>query len=318
MRSDAKSDPDTLPTEASATYAVPMSEQTFAPGFLVGHHTDLEAQTGCTVVIPPQDNVASCDVRGSSPGSREIESLRPENRLNGIHGLLLTGGSAWGLGAADGVMAYLAERDIGYDTSLVRIPIVPTAVVFDLGAGAAAWPGPAEGRAASEAASDGPVPTGRVGAGTGCTVGKWAGRDHSSPGGLGIARAAASDHEVWALAVVNPIGDVIDRNGSVIAGTTARDPVWVPPPGPQGANIDTVLGLVAVCAPITKREAHFLAGRGSDGITVSVRPAHTRYDGDVVFAIGAPPGSASRPDVDLLGVLATEAMAEAVRAAVRD
>lgn len=290
----------------------------FAPGFLVGHHTDSEAQTGCTVVIPPSGNVASCDVRGSSPGSREIESLQTDNRLNEIHGLLLTGGSAWGLGAADGVMAWLAEKGIGYDTPMTRIPIVPTAVVFDLGTGRAEWPGPAAGRKACESAADAPVLTGRVGAGTGCTLGKWAGREFYSPGGIGVARADAGGHTAWALAVVNAIGDVIDRDGSTIAGTTNPDPHWLAPPGPQGASIDTVLAVVAVTANLTKRETRFLAARGSDGITVSVNPAHTRYDGDIVFALAAPaedPGG--RTDVDLLGVLATQAVAEAVRNSVR-
>lgn len=290
----------------------------FAPGFLVGHHTDSDAETGCTVIIPPTGNVASCDVRGSSPGSREIESLQTDNRLNEIHGLLLTGGSAWGLGAADGVMGWLSDEGIGYDTPMTRIPIVPTAVVFDLGNGRAEWPDAAAGRKACEAATESPIVTGRVGAGTGCTVGKWAGREFSSPGGIGVARVEADGHTVWALAVVNAIGDVIDRDGSTIAGTTNPDPHWLAPPGPHGASLDTVLAVVAVRGNLTKREARFLAARGSDGITVSVGPAHTRYDGDIVFAVAGPaqdPGD--RTDVDLLGVLATQAVAEAVRNSVR-
>lgn len=311
------------PSSQGPAYAVAMSGSTssgrtepFAPGFRVGHHTDLDARTGCTVIIPPQDNVASCDVRGSSPGSREIESLRPENRLNGIHGLLLTGGSAWGLGAADGVMRYLAENGFGYDTPMTRIPIVPTAVVFDLGTGDAHWPGPDEGYAACSAAREREVEVGRVGAGTGCTVGKWAGREHHVPGGLGIGCAEENGETAWALAVVNSIGDVIGEDGSVLAGTTNPEPKWATPPGPRDERVDTVLAVVAFRARITKREAHFLAGRGSDGITTSVRPAHTRYDGDVVFAIGAPGEGEGDPDVDLLGVLATRAVAAAVRNAV--
>lgn len=297
-----------------------MSSRTasFAPGFLVGHHTDPDAETGCTVIIPPAGNVSSCDVRGSSPGSREIESLQTDNRLNEVHGLLLTGGSAWGLGAADGVMGWLAEQGIGYDTPMTRIPIVPTAVVFDLGNGRAEWPDAAAGRMACEAATDSPILTGRVGAGTGCTVGKWAGREFSSPGGIGVASADADGHTVWGLAVVNAIGDVIDRDGSTIAGTTNPDPRWLAPPGPQGASIDTVLAVVAVRANLTKRETRFLAARGSDGLTVSVEPAHTRYDGDIVFALAGPTENPDgKTDVDLLGVLATQAVAEAVRNSVR-
>ncbi|MDQ3964340.1 MAG: P1 family peptidase, partial [Actinomycetota bacterium] len=163
-----------------------MQTATLGFGFKVGHWTDADAATGCTVIIPPRGNVAACEIRGSSPGSREIAQLDNDRRLTEIHGLLLTGGSAFGLAAAHGVVEWLEERGIGYETPIATVPIVPAAVVFDLGVGRSdVRPGPENGRAACEAATDGPVAVGRVGAGTGATVGKWAGREHSAPGGVG-------------------------------------------------------------------------------------------------------------------------------------
>ena len=286
-------------------------------GFRVGHWTDGSAATGCTVVLPPAGNVASCDIRGSSPGSREIESLKAAKRLNEIHGLLLTGGSAFGLGAADGVMSWLAERNVGYETPAARIPIVPAAVVFDLGVGRAEWPRAEHAREACDAATE-EVGTGRVGAGTGCTVGKWAGREHGTHGGIGVAVVEEGEHRVAALAVVNAIGDILDADGTVLAGTSAESPkFWGPPPDEGRLGANTVLAVLTTSGRLDKRDMNFLAARGSDGVTVAVRPAHTRYDGDIVFAIAAPGDEGVDADVDILGVMATAAVAEAVRNAVR-
>jgi L-aminopeptidase/D-esterase-like protein len=283
-------------------------------GFKVGHFTDPDGRTGCTVILPPPGNVASCDIPGSSPGSREIESLHPDKRLTEIHGLLLTGGSAFGLAAAEGVVDWLAEHDIGYRTPVATIPIVPAAVVFDLGAGSAeARPGRDEGRSACEDARSENIATGRVGAGTGCTVGKWAGRDHLVPGGLGIATVEEQGHAVSALAVVNAVGDVLAEDGTVLAGTTNPDPVYMAP-GSQEFTSNTVLVALVTQARLDKRDVRFLAARGSDGITVTVAPAHTRYDGDAVFAIAAPPpDDGPPPNLDILGFLATKAVAQAIR-----
>jgi L-aminopeptidase/D-esterase-like protein len=275
-------------------------------------------RTGCTVVLPPIPNVASCDIRGSSPSSRELAHLDLDRRLTEVHGLLLTGGSAFGLAAADGVMSWLEERGVGYETATATVPIVPAAVIFDLAhAEAHARPGPEQGRAACEAATEQHVPTGRVGAGAGATVGKWAGLEHASAGGLGLAALATRRALVSALAVVNPVGDVVAADGSVLAGTRA------PESRREGARRDeselpssTVLALVAIDARLDKREVRWLAARGADGITISVRPAHTRYDGDVVFAVAAGPRTVRGPDLDELGRAATEAVAGAVRAAV--
>jgi L-aminopeptidase/D-esterase-like protein len=287
-------------------------------GFSVGHWTNEEAGTGCTVILPPRGNVASVDVRGNSPGSRELESLHTNRRLNEIHGIALAGGSAFGLAAAHGVVDWLEERGIGFTTPIATIPIVPAAVVFDLGSVRAdVRPGPAEGRAACDAATEHDVPTGRVGAGTGATVGKWAGRQYLAPGGLGIGAAEESGARVSALAVVNPIGDVLDVDGSVIAGTSAPNPTMVlPGPEPPGVT-NTVLVVVAVKGALDKRDVAFVAERGSDGVTATVRPAHTRYDGDVTFAVAAPAIAGDSPaNVDLLGYLATRAVTNAVRNAV--
>jgi len=241
-------------------------------------------------------------------------------RLTEVHAVLLTGGSAFGLAAADGVVTWLEERNIGYQTRIARIPIVPAAVIFDAAAGAPDLrPGAGAGRAACEVATDGPVELGRVGAGAGATVGKWAGFAHSRPGGLGIASAEAEGQRVSALVVVNSVGDVVAADGSILAGTSAPQtggPIGAPPPPENDAPTNTVIGLVATQANLDKREVRWLAARGSDGVTVSVRPAHTRYDGDVMFAVAGPAPDEPGHDLDLLGRLATEAVAAAVRAGV--
>ena len=290
------------------------------PGFKVGHWTDDAALTGCTVVLPPPGNVASCDIRGSSPSSRELALLHPDRKLTEIHAVLLTGGSAFGLAAAEGVVDWLADNGIGYQTGITPVPIVPGAVIFDLGAGDPnTRPGPAEGRAACENAVEDPIPTGPVGAGTGATVGKWAGREFGVRGGLGLARAEEAGHSVAALAVVNAVGDVVSADGRVVAGSRAPDPSYRPLlPVDQGFPAATVLAVLTTAANLDKRAVRWLAARGSDGITLAVRPAHTRYDGDVVFAVASPAGSepTAPQSLDLLGYLATEAVAGAVRDAV--
>ncbi len=297
-----------------------MTQGALGFGFRIGHWTEAGRRTGCTVILPPPANVASCDIRGSSPSSRELPLLDLDRRLTEVHAVLLTGGSAFGLAAADGVVTWLEERGIGYETRIARVPIVPAAVIFDAAAGAADLrPGADAGRAACEVATDGHVELGRVGAGAGATVGKWAGFGHSRPGGLGIASAEAEGESVSALVVVNSVGDVVDADGSVLAGTSApqpRSPIRARAPSEQGPPTNTVIGLVATQANLDKREVRWLAARGSDGITVSVRPAHTRYDGDVMFAVAGRAPDESSNDLDLLGRLATEAVAAAVRAGV--
>jgi L-aminopeptidase/D-esterase-like protein len=287
-------------------------------GFKIGHWTDDDARTGCTVVLPPSGNVTSCDIRGSSPSTRELAHLDPDRRLTEVHGILLTGGSAFGLAAADGVVEYLAERGIGYQTPIAAVPIVPAAVILDLGHGdPSVRPGREHGRAACEAAAES-SPTGRIGAGAGATVGKWAGFEHRSPGGLGIAVASKENVSVAALAVVNAVGDIVDDDGTLVAGSTADDPVFMPHHRASPVPGNTVLAVVALSGQMDKRDVRWIASRGSDGIARSVRPAHTRFDGDVVFACAAPSPRPMEPiEIDLMGYLATEAVAKAVRGAVR-
>lgn len=239
-----------------------------------------------------------------------------ERRLTEVHGVVLTGGSAYGLASADGVMKWLAEQGIGYETQFGIVPIVPAAVVFDLGSGdPTARPGQEEGRAACEAARE-EFETGRVGAGTGVTVGKWTGPP-GMPGGLGAARVSEGPHVVHALAVVNSVGDVLDERGEVLAGTTEAHPTFrrMPLP-PEEPPANTVLVAVTVRARLQKRDVHWLSARASDGVTATVRPAHTRYDGDVSFAIAIADDIAGEDDLDVLGWLTTRAVAAAVRDAV--
>jgi L-aminopeptidase/D-esterase-like protein len=292
-----------------------------SPGFRAGHFTHAGGETGCTVILPPRGNVCSYDLRGSSPGSRELASLDLERRATEVHGILLTGGSAFGLAAADGVMTWLEERKIGYQTEIATIPVVPAAVIFDMGASKDhGRPDRRAGYAACEAAVEAPIPVGRVGAGAGATVGKWAGREFRSPGGLGLAVIERGGVSLAALTVVNALGDVIAEDGSVLAGTTAPNPTFRPPPAPTETAVasNTVLAVVTTNAALDKSQVRFLAARGSDGITKAIRPAHTRYDGDVMFAVAGPPATdAPAANLDVLGVLAAEAVATAIRKAVQ-
>jgi L-aminopeptidase/D-esterase-like protein len=271
-------------------------------GIRVGHWTDPDGRTGCTVVLTPPGTVGSGQVRGGAPGTRETDLLRPGMLVREVHAIVLAGGSAYGLAAADGVMAWLEERGIGFDAGVARVPIVPAAVVFDLPAGdATARPGPDQGRAACLAASA-EVAEGRVGAGTGATVGA----DHA-PGGVGTAALEDGGVVVGALAVVNAFGAVVDDDGEPIAGRIPeRD---APPRWPA----NTVLGVVATDARLDKERAHALAGSAHAGLARAVKPAHTMWDGDTVFTL-ATGRIDSRGDLDRM---AEEALAQAIRRAVR-
>jgi L-aminopeptidase/D-esterase-like protein len=242
-------------------------------------------------------------------------SLDPKRRLTEVHAIVLTGGSAFGLATADGVMQWLESTGVGYETPFGIVPIVPTAGIFDLSAGRSdVRPGPDEGRVACLAAAA-TFETGPVGAGAGATVGKWAGPALSSPGGLGAARIEDAGHSVHALAVVNAAGDVVGDDGRVIAGTRASDPaLGVRPTTGDHPATNTVLAVVTFDGTVEKRDVAWVAARASDGITVAVRPAHTRFDGDVAFAVAAP--GSDPVDIDVLGPLATRAVAAAVRNAV--
>jgi L-aminopeptidase/D-esterase-like protein len=273
-------------------------------GILVGHWTDSAGRTGCTVVLAPHGAIGSGQVRGGAPGTRETDLLRPGMLVQEVHAILLTGGSAFGLAAADGVMGWLEGRGIGFDAGVARVPIVPAAVVFDLAVGdPSARPGPEAGAAACRAAAD-RFEEGLVGGGTGATVGV-----DRIPGGIGSAAVTLGGVTVGALAVANPFGAVVDDQGTPIAGRIPADDQASPWPG-----TNTVIAVVATDARLTKEGAHHLAGAGHGGLARAVKPAHTMWDGDTVFTLATGRTEASQPDLE---DMAEEAVARAIRRAVR-
>ncbi|MGH2706601.1 MAG: P1 family peptidase [Actinomycetota bacterium] len=282
-------------------------------GVRVGHWTDTVGVTGCTVVLPPDGTVGSCEWRGGAPGDREWVLLQPEQRIDRVHAVVLAGGSAFGLAAADGVMRWLEARGIGWDVAgRFRVPIVPAAILFDLGLGdSGARPGAGEGALACEAATGGMFETGSVGAGTGCSAGKLYGLEYAVKAGIGSASIREGDVVVGALVAANPVGDVLDEQGALLAGS--RAPAGTPMAFLPAAT-NTVLGVVATNACLTKPEAYLVARAGQDGVATVVRPAHTRYDGDVVFSLGTCRVESS---VDLVCALAARVVAMAIRQGVR-
>jgi L-aminopeptidase/D-esterase-like protein len=312
------------------TDPVPLPE-----GYAVGNLTDLEARTGCTVVIAPEGTRGAVEVRGGGTGSRELESLSPLANSEGPSAVLLTGGSAFGLAAADGVVRWLEERGRGRPTPLGVIPLVPTAVVFDLAEGDFdRRPGPDEGYAACEAAAGGVPERGRVGAGTGTAVGKMLGRERATPGGVGYASTRLAGGETLAaIAVANASGDVVE-DGEVLGGPRGdsgellrsaelmRDMRELPDWGIRPGQSTT---LVCVCtdAALDKRGCGIVARVASGGLARAVDPAFTPLDGDIVFCLAsgerptAPPGPALSWSLTVLGTTAATLTAAAIRDAVR-
>ena len=279
-------------------------------GIRVGHVTDLTGITGCTVVLCPPGTTGSVDVKGGAPGTRETDAIRPGTSVNEIHAVLLTGGSAFGLAAAGGVARWLEERGIGFDTGVARVPIVPAAVLFDLAIGdASARPDEAAGYAACEAAAEGDVEEGSVGAGTGATVAKQPDPAAGWKGGVGSTSIEEGVVVVSALAVVNALGAVVDEDGTPIAEN--RNPGAEPQRWP-GAN--TTLVVVATNATLSKERAQLLAQAGNEGLSLAVTPAHTMWDGDTVFAIAT--GEVDAPQRDL-EAMASRVVADAIRRGVR-
>lgn len=306
------------------------------PGILVGHDTNLEAATGCTVVLCAAPALGAVDVRGGAPATRETDLLHPLAFMREVHAVVLTGGSAFGLEAASGVMRALERRGIGFDAGPARVPIVPAAALFDLGLGRAdVRPDAAAGIRALEAAASGPVRQGSVGAGTGATVGKMAGPDFAVKGGVGSASLPLpTGHTIGALVAINAAGDIHDEDtGRIVAG--ARDPSGVgwlaqavssaPPlagassPAP-GAN--TTLVVIATDAPFAKADLAKLAQMAHDGLARAIRPVHTPLDGDIVFALSTaadapPPADAGWPiTLAFAGATAARAVSRAVVKAV--
>jgi len=296
-------------------------------GLSVGHHTDPRRPTGCTVVLVPDGAVCGVDVRGASPGTRETELLSPLNSVEQVHAVLLSGGSAFGLDAAGGVMRWLEERGVGVTVGPARVPIVPAAILFDLWFGhMAVRPDAAAGYAACAAASRSPPAQGNVGAGAGATVGKLFGFEHAMKGGIGTASLTAAGITVGALVAVNALGDVVDpASGRPVAGArgadgrSLRDTLASMRRGEPMASMQpgaaTTIGIVATDARIGKTQANKIAQMAHDGLARSINPVHTMGDGDTLFALGT--GAAGRDaNTTLLGALAAEAIAQAVLRAV--
>ncbi len=298
-------------------------------GIEVGHTTDRERGSGCTVVLCRDGAVGGVDVRGSAPGTRETDLLRPTNHVSEVHAVVLSGGSAFGLDSASGVVRFLAERDIGYRAGPVTVPIVPAAILFDIGiAKYGAHPQGDDGYAACLNASDGVVEEGSVGAGTGATVAKTQGLDRAIKGGIGTAAVDLGNGvTVGAIMAVNAVGGVYDPDtGDLVAGPRSDsrgmdDPMEAllsgddpATPPPFGSN--TTIGVVATNATLTKEEANKLASIAHDGLALAVRPAHTMRDGDTIFTVatGTEPGKA---DMLRLGAAAVMCVGRAIVRGVR-
>jgi L-aminopeptidase/D-esterase-like protein len=305
---------------------------TDVPGIKVGHADDPRALTGCTVVLCEKGAVGGVDQRGGAPGTRETDLLRPMHLVQRVHALLLAGGSAFGLDAATGVVRYLEERNIGFDAQVARVPIVPAAILFDLGLGdPKIRPDAAMGYRACAQATGGPPAEGNVGAGMGATVGKILGLAGAMKAGLGTASVdLGGGCVVGALVAVNALGDVVDPgSGRILAGARPAKlgPVKVGGAGPFAdtmsvmrgfvgktvlrfaSKANTVIAVVATNAGLTKDEANKVAQMAHDGLARAVRPAHTMVDGDTIFALST---GEKKVDVSLVGAFAAEVLAQAI------
>ncbi len=301
---------------------------TAVSGLKVGHHTLDGRPTGCTVILAEGGAVAGVDVRGSAPGTRETDLLDPVNLVQQVHGIVLSGGSAFGLAAADGVVRYLEEKKVGFRFGTSVVPIVPAAVLFDLPVGdGRIRPGPACGYAAAKAATDGPVIEGNVGAGAGATVGKLLRRDRGMKAGIGSAAIELPEGlMIAALVAVNAAGNVVDPStGRTLAGGRTADGAGIADlaallrssvRGPDGTLENTTLAVVATNATLTKVQATKVAQMAHDGFARAIYPSHLTVDGDAIFALAT--GTRSGPvDLNQLGALAADVTSEAIVRAVR-
>lgn len=293
------------------------------PGVRVGVWTSPSAVTGCTVVLPPEGTVGAIAVRGAAPGTREAAALSASGKVTACHAVVLAGGSAYGLAAADGVMRWLEEQGIGYPVRIGVVPIVGAAIVLDAGVAVPTErPDAAAGRAACEVATATDPDEGGVGAGTGCTVAKVGGLEAAWRGGQGIAVRREGDLVVGALVVNNAVGELVDGDGRWLARARIADDVdrfprvdLLPPDseevsGGGGPSTNTVIGCIVTNARLDKRQTHRVADLGHDGIVLAVRPAHTEYDGDALFALATGEVETS---LDLVVAMAIDAVADAAR-----
>ena len=297
---------------------------TDVPGIRVGHAHDLQALTGCTVILCEQGAVGGVDQRGGAPGTRETDLLRPAHLVERVHAVLLTGGSAFGLDAAAGVMRWLEERQVGFETGVARVPIVPAAVIFDLSLGRSdVRPNAVMGYQACQNAASQSPDQGCVGVGAGAFVGKINGKQWAMKSGLGTASIQMKNGLiVAALVAVNAFGDVIDpSSGQITAGTRLPEGGFADTLKVMAAMTDgsmfqrsnTVIGVVATNAGLTKEQANKVAEMAQDGLARTIHPAHTMWDGDTVFSLSYGDLPA---DVSLVGAFAAEAFASAVLQAV--
>ncbi|OIO90448.1 MAG: peptidase S58 [Anaerolineae bacterium CG2_30_58_95] len=310
---------------------------TDVPGLRVGHAQDDEALTGCTVILCEKGAVGGVDQRGGAPGTRETDLLEPVNAVEKVHAVLLAGGSAFGLDAASGVMRYLEEKGIGFNTGVARVPIVPAAILYDLAIGRAeVRPDLEMGyRAAASASAEAPA-EGNAGAGTGATVGKIFGMKQAMKSGLGTASMEIGGGIiVGAIVAVNAFGDVVDpQTGRILAGarTTKLGPVRLGSTDYFADTLavmktlagraimklamsrNTVIGVVATNAKFTKSEATKMAQMAQDGLARAIRPAHTMLDGDTIFAMAT---GQKKADVSIVGAFAAEVLAQAIVRAVK-
>jgi L-aminopeptidase/D-esterase-like protein len=288
-------------------------------GVLVGHWTDPDARTGCTVVRFPEGTVASAEVRGGAPASRELELLTPHRTVNRLDAVVLSGGSAFGLAAADGVMGVLEAEGVGFATAFGVVPIVVGLSLFDLGVGdPKVRPGRHEGAVACRAARGGAHEIGLVGVGTGATVGKWRGREHARPGGIGVATLHDGEVVVAALLAVNATGDIDDgtlTGGAVDLSSLRRSEEAFhddgsPAPPEAEAATNTTIGIVATNARLDKNACLVVAQGGHDGMGRALFPPHTSADGDALIVAATQQVDA---DVDLVRALAVVAVERAIR-----
>ena len=302
---------------------------TRVPGLKVGHDTDRLAATGCTVVLCPPKTVGAVDVRGGAPGTRETDLLAPHNLVEEVSAVVLSGGSAFGLATADGVMRWHVEHGLGYKSrSGVIVPIVPAAILFDLTIGQkGVYPDTDAGYRACENATTQPVALGSIGAGTGARIGAIMGNTRASKGGIGSAAIELPNGLVIAaLMAVNAVGNVIDENGEILAGLRAPDgsafvsvldamAEMTAANPPVDARENTVIGLVATNARLSKAHLHKVAQMAHDGIARAVNPSHTLYDGDTIFALATVEIPA---DATFVGAYAAEMVAASIRRAVKE
>jgi len=307
-------------------------------GIKVGQETNLEALTGCTVIMCPDGAIGGVDQRGGAPGTRETDLLRPLHMVEKVHAILLAGGSAYGLDAATGVMKYLEEQEIGFNAGVAHVPIVPAAILFDLGVGDPnIRPDAKMGYRASQNASSKPPAEGNIGAGTGCSVGKILGPGQSMKSGIGTASMEIGGGvTIGANVAVNAFGDVIDPNsGMILAGvrSTKVGPVKVGSEGyfantltimrsligrtalSYASRSNTVIGIVATNAKLDKIQTNKVAQMAHNGLARTIQPAHTMFDGDTIFALST---GRKKADVNIVGAFASEVMVEAVLRAVRE